>query len=344
MVAYIRMTYSPMESNQWDYILQSVTEGLNTPAPVGANLLERPKLVHRSQISTPPDSAVGSPEQDRNLVSVSTTFFPGADLDLVPADICLLSSDSVFFYVHSHRLLASSSNNFDAILPSPIPSIQRGEEPKICIVPDDSAVMNILLHTIYNMSAAHYSPPTQSIIGAVESMVKYGIPIKAFIAPSTPLFLLLSAKAVINPIEIYTLAASLDIPELAEVTSTHLLSYSLPSLTDDMAIKMGPVYLKRLFFLHLGRTEAFKRLLLPPPANHTATAACDVEEQQKLTRAWMLATAYLAWEAKPDLNTTVIESALCPLADHLTCEQCKRSLKNRVMELVMQWALIKKTI
>lgn len=66
-----------------------------------------------------------------------------------------------------------------------------------------------------------------------------------------------------------------------------------------MAERIGAVYLKRLFFLHFGRAEALKRILLPPPHPHAPTPSCDFSDQKKLTRAWALASAYLAWDTRP---------------------------------------------
>ena len=36
-----------------------------------------------------------------------------------------------------------------------------------------------------------------------------------------------------------------------------------------------------------------------------------------------------------------MESALCPLADHLSCDICKQSLKDRVRQLIVQWSVVK---
>jgi len=106
-----------------------------------------------------------------------------------------------------------------------------------------------------------------------------------------------------------------------------LLSYSLASLTNELAVKMGPLYLKRLFFLHLGRIEALKRLLLPPPQP-----------------AWALASAYLAWDARADLSTQAMEIALRPLCDYLGCDQCNQLLRERINNLVGQWSTVKRTV
>ena len=42
-----------------------------------------------------------------------------------------------------------------------------------------------------------------------------------------------------------------------------------------------------------------------------------------------------------DLSTSSMESALRPLAEHLTCEYCQQSLRDRIRNLVVQWATVK---
>lgn len=149
------------------------------------------------------------------------------------------------------------------------------------------------------MSCAHYSPPFETLVTAVKRFPTYGLRPKARIAPSMPLFQLLLSHAPLFPLELYALASQFDLYELAVSTSSHLLSFQLSSLTDDMAERIGPVYLKRLFFLHFGRADALKRVLLPPPHPHAPTPWCDFTDQKTLTRAWALASAYLAWDARP---------------------------------------------
>jgi len=152
------------------------------------------------------------------------------------------------------------------------------------------------------------------------------------------------SHAPLRPLELYALAASHDLYDLAVSTSPHLLSFSLASLSDEKVEQMGAVYLKRLFFLHFGRADALKRILLPPPHPHPPTAWCDFAEQKKLTRAWALASAYLAWDARPDLSTSSMESALRPLEEHLSCDLCRTALKDRIKNLVVQWSVVKRTI
>ncbi len=320
-----------MDAHEWDSILQFVADGLAQDAASSADepmsSVVRPPLsrsMSATQIPTPPVSDPllwlrkssnspsqisihGTPaeEREQTMISVSTTFFPGADLDVLPTDLIVISSDSVFFYVHTDKLLAASNNGFKSHLP-----LKEQDQPgglgNVLPLHVDSVVLNILLHTIYNMSAAHYAPTPEALIAAVESLEKYGLSVRTYLAPGSPLYTLFLGTAPQAPIEFYAFAGAYDLHHLAIPISSFLLSYSLASLTDELAVKMGPLYLKRLFFLHLGRVEALKRLLLPPPQPHVPTANCDFTEQKKLTRAWALASAYLAWDVRPG------ESLNCP--------------------------------
>ncbi|KAG5343079.1 hypothetical protein C0989_000069 [Termitomyces sp. Mn162] len=295
-----------------------------------------------SQIPTPPLSNDGTPllkdsnPPDPTLVSVSTTFYPGAQLQSVLPDIVFLSSDAVFFYVHSHRLFQASSNAFHSLLPA-----QAKDTDSVIDVPEVSAVLNIILHVIYDMSCAHYSPSFSQLVSAVKRLSYFGIDPKSSIIPNTHIYSLILSHAPLRPLELYTLSANYDLYDLAVATSSHLLSFPLSSLTDEMAQAIGAVYLKRLFFLHFGRSDALKRILLSPPHPHPPTPSCDFSDQKKLTRAWALASAYLAWDARPDLSTSTMESALRPLEEHLVCEDCKAALQTRIRTLVVQWAMVK---
>ncbi|KAI0041563.1 hypothetical protein FA95DRAFT_1526398 [Auriscalpium vulgare] len=339
-----------MEPTEWDSIMQLVSDGLAQDTATADKPSSRPSLVRSvstTQVPTPPHSQLSTPkdeDQDQaTVVSVSTTFFPGANLDALPTDLVVLSSDSVFFYVHAHKLLEASQNGFNAQIKGQR-KLGPDDPAPIVSLPHDSSVVNVLLHTIYHHSASHYSPPPEAVITAVEALHTYGLPAATYLAPATPLFALVLASAPSAPIEFYALAAALDNYSLAVPISAHLLSYSLSGLTDELAQRIGPIYLKRLFFLHLGRVEALKRLLLPPPQPHAPSAACDFTEQKKLTRAWALASAYLAWDARCDLSTSAIESALRPLGHYLTCDQCRGLLDERIDHLVAKWSLVKVSI
>ncbi|KAF5364233.1 hypothetical protein D9756_000679 [Leucocoprinus leucothites] len=334
-------------STDWDSVLQFVADPLDLGFAPKATETAVLQTGGNPQVPTPPHSSDGTPNTEEptegtTLVSISTTFYPGAQINEHPPDVVLLSSDSVFFYVHASVLLTSSSNQFNNLLPSnPAPS--EGQDAMLS-VPEHSTVLNVLLHIMYDMSCAHYSPPFPTFVTAVNRLPTYGVTPKLAIVPGTPIYASLLSHAPLFPLELYALSASFDLYDLAVATSSHLLSFPLASLTDEMAEHIGPVYLKRLFFLHFGRSDALKRVLLPPPHPHAPTPWCDFNEQKKLTRAWALASAYLAWDARPDLSTSTMESALRPLAEHLTCDQCQLALRDRIKNLVVQWSVVKRTI
>ncbi|EMD41631.1 hypothetical protein CERSUDRAFT_79264 [Gelatoporia subvermispora B] len=297
-------------------------------------------------LPTPPPSDSGSPEDDTAndvTLSVSTAFHPESNLSASRPDVALLSSDGIFFYVHSYHVLAASSNNFASLLPASPGHIFNDHGP-IIPVPESGDVLNVVAHTVYNMSCSHYTPSIDTLIASVHALHKYGMHPKSLITPSTPLFTLILAQAPLAPIHFYALAGAYDLKDLAVPVSSHLLGYRLSSLTDELAVLMGPIYLKRLFFLHLGRMDALRRLLLSPPHPHPPSAECNFTEQKRLTRAWALASAYLAWDARPDMSTSIMESALHSLCDCLRCTECKKSLNDRVHELVVQWSIVKRTV
>ncbi|KAH9853672.1 hypothetical protein C2E23DRAFT_884819 [Lenzites betulinus] len=349
-----------MDSEEWDSVLQYLSDQPDFPSPqserpvsamAGISVLA-PATVQ--QLVTPPSSESShSPPESREqappdqspgntIVSVSTTFHPGANLLPIAPDLIFLTSDGVFFYVHTTQVLAMSSNQFNGLVPpNPTKAKTRDDLGTVVPLPEEANVLNVILHAVYEASCAHYYPSLDTLLTAVDAMESYGLSPKVHIAPSTHLYSLILSQAPVQPIVVYALAASHDLFDLAVPVSSHLLSFPLYSLTDDLAVRIGPVYIKRLFFLHLGRLDALKRLLLPPPHPHPPAGECDFTEQKKLTRAWALASAYLAWDARPDLSTSAMESALCPLADHLSCHICKRSLSERVKQLIVQWSVVK---
>lgn len=304
-----------MDNADWNSVLQFVADPLDLN--YAEKLGDQGSSSGSTQVPTPPVSPIhlcqahqfqtickeshdgsplAEPPEPNALVSVSTTFFPGAHLNSMPPDVALLSSDDVFFYVHTTTLLTISTNNFNSFLPAKTPA--RDQDPVVRL-DETSAVLNAILHTLYDMSCAHYSPAFETLSTTVKHLPVYGIDPKAHITPNRPLFALLFSYAPLFPLELYALAATSDLHELAVATSTHLLSFPLATLTDEMAQRIGPIYLKKLFFLHFGRADALKRVLLPPPPPHPPTPWCDLSEQKKLTRAWALASAYLAWDARP---------------------------------------------
>ncbi|KAI0684481.1 hypothetical protein C8T65DRAFT_748739 [Cerioporus squamosus] len=243
-------------------------------------------------------------------------------------------------------LLTKSANDWGGHLSTaaPRPKASTTENAHVISCPEPAPVLNVVLHVVYGLACATYKPTIDVLSAAVNAMATYGIPPKEHIAPGTPLYALILAQAPMKPIVAYALAQAHDLYALAVPISSHLLSFPLHALTDELSEQIGPLYLKRLFFLHLGRLEALRQLLLAPPHPHPATERCAFADQKSITLAWALAAAYLAWDSRPDLPASAIEAAFLPLADRLDCELCKKSLVERVKQVIVQWSMVKRSI
>lgn len=234
---------------------------------------------------------------------MSTVFFQGAPLLPYEADTNLLSSDGVIFCVHSAAILAKSNNGFASLLTpnrnaSTGPSTSRNDHPLVRVT-EPFATINIVLHTVYDISCAPFAPQVPALTAAIKALIKYGISLHAHIAPGTPLFVVLAAHIPGHALELYALAAEHDLYELARPASTHLIGRRLVDIPEAAVVQMGPLYLKQILALKQGRLSALKALLAEPPDAHPYTATCDESKQQNLRNAWTLASAYLIWEMRP---------------------------------------------
>jgi hypothetical protein len=256
----------------------------------------------------------------------------------------------VFFYVHRSNLLEHSDNQFNGRLNDYLEdrysqsSPSSKEQALVVPVPDDSSILNIVLHFLYCIPCERYRPDLEILSRVFPALQTYGISPRKLINHNSEISALLLSFAPARPLQTYALVASLDLESIALVASRFVLGVSLANVTDALAEQMGPVYLRRLFFLHLGRTEALKRYLLTPPDLHKPTENCSIAEQKKLTRAWALATAYLAWDAHADMSALTISTSLTPLVEHLTCFHCRENLSSRIRTLLHDWSLVKCTI
>ena len=266
-----------------------------------------------------PPSSPTYPSNDSTVVSVSTTFGPTANLLLNPPDLIFLSSDAVFFYVHISQILSTTVNDFNSLLSDDYLTYlstptDAGTDPNgipVVPIPESSYVLNIIFHSVYNLPCSHYNPSIDILLEAVDALPRYGLSPQKYVAPHTYLFGLLLARAPIRPIEVYALAGAHGLFELAMPVSSHLLSFPLHTLSDALMHRMGAPYLRRLFFLHFGRIQALKRLLLAPPYPHPPTDECDLTAQKKLRGAWSLAAAHLAWNATPGTYVRTLCALLC---------------------------------
>uniref|UniRef100_A0A0W0F1X0 BTB domain-containing protein n=1 Tax=Moniliophthora roreri TaxID=221103 RepID=A0A0W0F1X0_MONRR len=144
-----------------------------------------------------------------------------------PANLILISQNSVLFYVDEYSLLRFSNNSFKGLLP--LPDWER--EKRIIFLPDlPSSELEILLQAIYRVPKS--TPGTMGgsmddvheLVRGVGRLHTFGIAPKTVILPHTYVFdriLFFSAR---DPLEVYALGGQYDIDELAVAASPHTLT------------------------------------------------------------------------------------------------------------------------
>ncbi|EJF59326.1 hypothetical protein DICSQDRAFT_65164 [Dichomitus squalens LYAD-421 SS1] len=295
---------------------------------------------------------VTEPPSPEAVISLSTTFHQQSALLPIPPDTTFISSDGVLFYAHRIQLLSMSTNRFNGCLPILDAATQLAASTEAKLVapptrtpairlPHSADVVNIILHVAYSLSCAHYRPNLETLLAAVNTMKLYGLPPTRFVRPSSVLYTLILAQAPIKPILVYATAAAHSLHDLAVAVSSYLLSYPLESLPDVLVVRMGPMYFTRLYILQVDRLRELKRILRPAPRLHPVTDACTFENQKYLSRAWDLAAASIAWDARAGITTSALERVLCPMEHYLGCASCKEALSARIRELVVQWSMVK---
>ncbi|CAL1714057.1 unnamed protein product [Somion occarium] len=302
------------------------------------DMLNVPQSIDQ-ETSTP----IGSPAWESNrqiVISVSTTFSTLAFPEDEAPDVIFTSSDHVYFHVHAARLLMASRNSFNHLLP--IPHLRS--ETQALAVAEDAAVINVVFHAIYKISLRQYSPPLDTLLAAVGALKKYGVPLDQYLFRTTPLFEEVVIKTPYLPIEVYMVAAENDLFDLAAEASLFLLSYPLSILTNKMCVRMGPLYLRRLFTLHTERKHVLQQLLINPPSEHPPTLSCGWVEHKRLMNAWSLACASLVFDAQTDLSAEKMRNDLESLGLRISCDACKRSLNQRVKDIVLKWSIAPRTI
>lgn len=234
-------------------------------------------------------------------MSVSPIFHANMFHDGRPPDVALLSTNSILFLVHTSLVPERFQSRSSATLAVPV-SFDNGAsaaDVPAFQVSETSEVLNVILHTIYDMPCTTHSSSVDILNAAFDAFPRYGLTVKTCIAPSSPLFTLLLSCAPLQPLEVYALASRHDLYDLAVGVSPHLLGYPLSSLTDEMSDRIGPLYLKRLFMLHHTRLEALRRMLFAAPHPHgPVNGHCSFVVQRKLSRAWTMASACVVWDAK----------------------------------------------
>jgi len=274
----------------------------------------------------------------------------------IPEDITVISFDSIRFHVHQACLLAASSNMFDGFMPV----VQYGWEQDaeevngqdVIYLPEAASVINVLLFAAYNRlpstSILDVSRTSLSDLRLVIVALKtYGISVRSTISETSLMFATFASYCPIAALQVYIIAASNapDLHAVAAYASQFLLSLDLSAITEEVAVEMGPLYLRKLFLLHLKRTKEFKWLIVGLPRPHRSLPHCDDINGKALKEAWTFATALLlSSSASPSMSNSEIDNAVASVMDQIACTECKESLRNHALNLKQQWSLVKKTI
>ncbi|KAG8981586.1 hypothetical protein FRB90_007150 [Tulasnella sp. 427] len=190
-------------------------------------------------------------------------------------------------------------------------------------VQETSIVFNLLLHVLYGMYGLR-------MIGAGD--------------PSG-IGAMILRHAASAPLRAYGLAASQGMEDVCVASSKFTFQITLDAVSENDALRMGPIYLRRLFLLHLGVVETLKKLLALLPSLHEPKGPCTPLGQQKLAVAWREAVASILLQEAPQRTTsTDLIDVLGPLRSQTTCSRCWESCRQRTMEIIRQWETLKRTI
>ncbi|KAM5533990.1 hypothetical protein V8D89_012310 [Ganoderma adspersum] len=248
------------------------------------------------------------------------------------SDLAVSSSDQSVYYVHRQHLSGISTNAFAGLLP---------DAPFSISILEPAAVLNIVIHIMYDRSCTQYNPSLDNIEAALEVLIKYGVTPHLYASPSQPLYQLLLLHAPHHPINTYALAGQHSLENVTVAISAHLLAYDLSLITDGLSIKMGAVYLRRLVDLHCDRTKALKNIVMRPPGAHPPTLTCSQMSQARLTNAWAFALVDLVWSTLPGMSTNALHSMFEKAGKEITCEACWVNLRVRIQEVCWEWSQVK---
>ncbi|KAI0088757.1 hypothetical protein BDY19DRAFT_144380 [Irpex rosettiformis] len=299
-------------------------------------------LLQSTPVGTSSRSVLPFSGNSGTTTQLSNAFNPVAGLDVLPPNVILISSDNVFFAVHQHRLISVSFNNFGGLL---VPgSKPTRDNPVTLTVPEDSSVVNVVLHCVYDISCDSYHPTFTCLTASLPALKRYGLALSQYLARGTHLFNTVLNYAPLRPIETYTLVASHQLEDLAAAASSYTLHIKLYQIPHNLTDNMGTTYLQRLHQLHALRTAKLKELLDTKLFPHVARPYCSVEQRQVVSRAYHLAGAQVFYDATPAISRPGIEKVMYDLIDAVTCPDCRESLITHVEELITTWMLFKRTI
>lgn len=191
-------------------------------------------------------------------------------------------------------------------------------------------------------SFERYGPSITALTRALGCLPQLGLAIPD---TSSEVWSILLRHAPTNPMAVYSTAAAYAMDSVCTLASQYTLTVPLAHLTTAEALAIGPVYLRRLMFLHLGQLDALKRILRQPPEFHEPVPACGATGRRWLTTSWMAVVTDLLLQDNPQTTTAgMLVSSFEPISRRTGCEACKESLRERIALVVQEWVTVKRTI
>lgn len=148
-----------------------------------------------------------------------------------------------------------------------------------------------------------------------------------------------------HPIRVYAIAAANGIDSVCVAASQYTLGLTIYAISEADAVLMGPRYLRRLVFLHVGRRDALQRIIYPPPDRHTPGQECSSPNQDAVVGSWALAVADILTRPAPhSIQVNALIEVFGPLALGTACQTCQGHLRSRTHDVVQRWMAVRRTV
>ncbi|KAG2011314.1 hypothetical protein CC2G_011452 [Coprinopsis cinerea AmutBmut pab1-1] len=262
--------------------------------------------------------------------------------DEVGCDVIFKTSDSVLLYVQSSTMRRMDPRVFQSLLP--VVSTQDDKEIGVIDIPERREVLEIIIHALYDRAWLSDGGSLDHLEEALDLMSTYTVRPSLHIGASSHMHGILLQHAALSPFRVYALAARHGLQDLAVRSSTYTLVESLEALTDDLASRMGAVYLRKILCLHMERRNVIKALLAQKPSPHQASTSCTQVDRENLGFAWVLAATSFLADTSSDISNEELFQAFAPLGDDLQCDDCKASLKLHIQGIIYRWSGVKRSI
>lgn len=295
-----------------------------------------------------------SPPVPWKPLPISPIFHPKIIVDGNRPDIVFLTSDQLLFYAHRHYLKPISQNAFGGLL-----NAKHAPRNGLTLLPvaQSHKSFDLALRVIYNIPYANERYELETLLKVLQILKTYGFPLDQYTSPPSPFYSALIAEAPSNPLEVFVVAAENKLDALAAVSSSFLLSLDISSISDAMAIRMGPIYLRNLVGLHDHRLSVLRGLLCDPPKPHSDPSASSITGHKELQVAWYMAVAGFVGDLRPgehreasqlrfrrltlramsDFPVDVLQAGLLSGEQDLGCNECKEQFHAKITSVVSRW-------